>query len=160
MMGGKLTLAQQLIKRILLGGARAAYIDLPGTFFPQHLAADRLLVARPRDWKHALRAADILLASREWDLVAVDLTGHTHEVAPDACARLARSAADSGAVALFLHDHPTRNLGGVVSLRLQVNRKITPGGRSLRIRITKNKLAAPERDVQIPLTTGGTLCAA
>lgn len=152
MMAGKLTLAQRLIGQTLRAGKRAAFIDLPGMFYPHNLPGERLLVARPGDWKKALRAADMLICSREWGIVVIDLSGHAQAVAPDACSRLARGARETGTIVLLLHDHPMRTLGSLVSLRLKMSRKLTPQGRSLQIWVAKNKLSAPGQTVNIALT--------
>jgi hypothetical protein len=152
MMGGKITLAQTLIAQTLTAGQRAAFIDLPGMFYPFGLPEnDRLLVAKPADWKRALRAADVLVSSGEWGFVGIDLTGHAQAVAAEICHRLARSARESNTVVLLLHDHPVRTLGSLVTLRLKVNRKLTAEGRTLQVLVAKNKLAAPGKLVSLPL---------
>lgn len=153
MMGGKLSLVQEFILQALAGNRRAAFVDLPGMFFPHNLPTERLLVARPTDWKKALSAADVLVASGEWGLVAVDLTGHAHGVTAEICTRLARSARGRETAVVLLHDHAVRTLGSLVTLRLKVNRKLTPQGRTLEVLVAKNKLAAPGKIVSLPLST-------
>lgn len=152
MMGGKLSLVQEFMLQALARG-RAAFIDLPGTFFPHNLPTERLLVARPADWKKALSAADVLVGSGEWALVAVDLTGHAHGVTAEICTRLARSARGRQTAVVLLHDHAVRTLGSLVTLRLKVNRKLTLHGRTLEVLVAKNKLAAPGKIVSLPLRT-------
>jgi hypothetical protein len=151
-MGGKLSLAQEFLLRTLEAGRRAAYIDLTGTFYPAGFPdAAHLLVARPQDWKQALRSADILTASGEWGFVAVDLSGHAHALAAEVCTRLARSARTRDTAVVLLHDHPVRTLGSLISLRLKVCRKLRPEGRTLEVLVAKNKLSSPGRIVSLPL---------
>jgi hypothetical protein len=94
-------------------------------------------------WKQAFRAAEILVRSREWSLVILDLTGHPHQLPDTWLQRLAREARASRAAVLLLHDQRANPLASAIGLRLEVCRTGAAEGRALRVRITKNKLAAP-----------------
>ncbi len=157
MMSGKLTVAQHAVGAALTGGRRCAWVDLPGTFYPADLAPadtlENLLVLRPREAEAALRAADILVTGREWDLIVIDATGHYRALTQERLKRLTGALRGTRATVLLLHDCPARSLGGLVTLRLGVRRRLTAGGRSLEVTVEKNKLASPGRRIRIPLST-------
>ena len=157
---GKLTLALRALATALAEGGVAAYIDLPGTFYPPAAAAmgidlERLVVVRPEDGAAAVKAGSILLLSEGFDAVLLDL-GRAR-VHPDALARLTDLAAWSRAAMMAVTRDGSRTTAGLrffASLRLGVRRRDwlwregplgrAPAGMRLDVEVLKTRSATAE----------------
>lgn len=128
--GGALTLALGLLREAQLSGEPTAWIARPeGSFFPPDavvagvdLAA--LPVIEPRKPLDALKAADRLLRSGAFGLIAVDLSPGI-QVPIAVQTRLAGLAKKHGTALICLTEKETTqpSLGSLVSLRAQIGRQ-------------------------------------
>ena len=157
---GKLTLALRALATAVRAGGVAAYIDLPGTFYPPAAAAmgidlERLVVVRPKDEAAAVKAGAILLLSEGFDAVLLDL-GRAR-VRPDALARLTELSARSRAATIAVPRDGSRATAGLrffASLRLGVRRRDwlwregplgrAPAGMRLEVEVLKTRSATAE----------------
>ncbi len=152
---GKLTLALRALTAAIHGGGVAAYIDLPGQFYPPAAAAmgmdlRRLAVVRPGDVKGALRAASNLLNSEAFDAVLLDMAGE--DAHPNMLARLAGLAGRAAASCIFTTERGLMGLRFYSSLRLSVVRcgwlwhegamGLAPAGMKLQVSVLKSRSAA------------------
>ena len=162
---GKLTLALRVLATSMAEGGVAAYIDLPGTFYPPAAAAmgidlERLVLVQPADGAAAVKAASILLLSEGFDALLLDLGGARAH--PDALARLTDLSARSQAATMAVTRDGGRAAAGLrffASLRLGVRRRDwlwrdgplgrAPTGMRLDVSVLKSRSAAPERDLEI-----------
>lgn len=128
--GGALTLALGLLREAQLSGEPTAWIARPeGSFFPPDaviagvdLAA--LPVIEPRKPLDALKAADRLLRSGAFGLIAVDLSPGV-QIPIAAQTRLAGLAKKHGTALICLTEKEITqpSLGSLVSLRAQIDRQ-------------------------------------
>ncbi|MDP6350392.1 MAG: hypothetical protein QF719_10330 [Chloroflexota bacterium] len=157
---GKLTLALRALATAVQAGGVAAYIDLPGTFYPPAATAmgidlERLVVVRPEDGAAAVKAGSILLLSEGFDAVLLDLGGA--RVRPDALARLTDLSARSRAATMAVTRDGSRATAGLrffASLRLGVRRRDwlwregplgrVPAGMRLEVEVLKTRSATAE----------------
>ena len=162
---GKLTLALRALAAAVVEGGVAAYIDLPGTFYPPAAAAmgidlDRLVLVQPADGAAAVKAASILLLSEGFDALLLDLgAARAH---PDALARLTDLSARGQTATIAVTRDEGRAAAALrffASLRLGVKRRDwlwrdgplgrAPTGMRLDVSVLKSRSAAPERDLEI-----------
>jgi len=161
---GKLTIALRALTAAVVEGGVAAYIDLPGTFYPPAAAAmgiylDRLVLVQPADGAAAVKAASILLLSKGFDALLLDLgAARAH---PDALARLTDLSArgQTATIAVTRDEGRAAALRFFASLRLGVKRRDwlwrdgplgrAPTGMRLDVSVLKSRSAAPERDLKI-----------
>ena len=152
---GKLTLALRALTTAMNGGGVAAYIDLPGQFYPPAAVAmgmdlRRLAVVRPGDVKGALRAASNLLNSEAFDAVLLDMAGENAH--PNMLARLAGLAGRAAASCIVTTERGLTGLRFYSSLRLSVVRRgwlwhegamgLAPAGMRLQVSVLKSRSAA------------------
>ena len=122
---GKLSVLSSTLRRVLAPSegepGLAALVDLSGTVFPRGAwASGRLLVVRPRDLPDALRAADVLVSSASFEVVALELSGRLPPRGlPEAVSvRLARIARENGTSLIACAERPI--FGALAALRLQL----------------------------------------
>ncbi len=159
---GKLTLALRALTAAIHGGGVAAYIDLPGQFYPPAAAAmgmdlRRLAVVRPSDGKGALRAASNLLNSEAFDAVLLDMAGE--DAHPNMLARLAGLAGRASSSCIFTTERGLMGLRFYSSLRLSVVRRgwlwhegplgLAPAGVRLQVSVLKSRSEAGLRRLVI-----------
>lgn len=152
---GKLTLALRALTTAMNGGGVAAYIDLPGQFYPPAAAAvgidlRRLVVVRPGDVKGALRAASNLLNSEGFDAVLLDMADQ--DAHPNILARLAGLAGRAAASCIVTSERGMMGLRFYSSLRLGVVRRgwlwhegvmgLAPAGMRLQVNVLKSRSTA------------------
>ena len=123
---GKLTLALRALTTAMNDGGVAAYVDLPGQFYPPAAAAmgidlRRLAVVRPGDAKGALRVASNLLNSEGFDAVLLDMADQ--DAHPNILARLAGLAGRAAASCIVTSERGMMGLRFYSSLRLSVVRR-------------------------------------
>ena len=155
---GKLTLALRALTTAMNIGGVAAYVDLPGQFYPPAAAAmgidlQRLAVVRPGDAKGALRAASNLLNSEGFDAVLLDMADQ--DAHPNILARLAGLAGRAAASCIVTTERGMMGLRFYSSLRLSVTRRgwlwdegpmgLAPAGMSLQVSVLKSRSAASLR---------------
>lgn len=121
---GKTSVAFAAIAAAQRRGEPVAYVDPARSFHAPSAARagvdlDRLLLVLPPDENEALRAADLVLRSRGFALVVLDLPW-LRRVADDALFRLARLARAVEAALVALTTEGSGTLRSAVSLRLAV----------------------------------------
>jgi RecA/RadA recombinase len=125
---GRTSLALALLAQTTQREELAAVVDPAGAFDPVSAAARgvelaRVLWARPREVRRALRCAEQLLAARGFALVLLDLVG---AAAPPALSpawrQLARSAAGGGAALVVLSQRRGAGPCAEVALELRARR--------------------------------------
>ncbi len=152
---GRLTLAMRALAVAVADGGLAAYIDLPGQFYPpaaSTMGTDlrRLVVVRPDDIRGAERAALTLLSSEGFEAVLLDLAGEIPRAS--VLARLAGLAGRAVTACMVTTERGLAGLRFYSSLRLNVARRgwlwhegpmgRAPAGMRLGIRILKTRSAA------------------
>jgi len=150
---GKRTLATALCSHAISCGEQVAWIDAhkhgrSGGFYPLPALEfgaplEQLLLVRVSadDPRHALKAADLLLAAGgAVSLLVIDLPPHALHQPTAQLARLQRGAEKSGATLLFITERPTpsASLGTFIALQLAVRRKASLA--HLEVQIIKSKL--------------------
>ena len=163
---GKLTLALRALATSVAAGGLAAYVDLPGTFYPPAAAAmaidlERLVIVRPTGVLDAVKAASILLLSEGFETLLVDFGSAC--VPSNSLARLTDlSARSQTATMAITRIRPAGIAGGLcifASLRLGVERcdwlwqdgllGRVPIGMNLNVSVLKSRSAALEHDLKI-----------
>lgn len=129
---GRLSLALATVRAAQDAGRPVAWIDGSRTFCPSTAGVDLEALTyvcpeqRRRPLGDALFAADVLLRSRAFALVVLDLPGRGGGLL-SAWFRLGRLARRAGAQLLVLHDQPRRLTGSAATLALRVRLRPTPG---------------------------------
>lgn len=170
--GGKTTVALRTVAAAQAAGATAAWVDADGVFDPARAEAlgvrvGELLVAVPDSGEQVLRTVEVLLASRAVDVVVVDSVegcvpeaerarplgdpwpGLQTRLMSKALRAWAPVARASAAVVVLVNGafgapSAVREVRYHASVRVVVSRA-EPAG--LRLRVVKNKLAAPFQEV-------------
>ncbi len=129
--------------------------DLPVTFGRSGPAVHRSGSETSKVSKvdEAFQAADVLLRSRGFDLVVLDLTSLARSPETGALFRLARLAREAETALVLLTEREAveggLTFGSAVSLRLRVHSRVAAGERVLVVDVEKSKLGAEGRSIAV-----------